>query len=135
MNLKKLFQFIILIWQFQANCMNSNLIDSSSMDTALYTYAEIEPQFGKNENSYYTFLSKESNYKTSKNRNSNSKCVYVEIIIEKNGQVKFNKIAKGVNEKLDKEAERIFNMMPNWKPGINSNKNVRFILIMPIWFD
>lgn len=62
--------------------------------------------------------------------------VYVEFVITKNGEVKYIKLAKGVDPILDKEALRVINLMPKsgWTPAILDDKPVNFKLVFPANF-
>lgn len=74
-------------------------------------------------------------YKTSKTRTATSNNVFVSIVIEKDGSVTFDKIARGVDKNHDKEAKRIAENMPNWSSGyLDNGDKVRVVMMFPIWF-
>ncbi len=60
--------------------------------------------------------------------------VYVQFIVGKNGEIRDIKILKGVNKLLDKEAIRVVEAMPNWKPGKQHGRPVSVIYNLPIHF-
>ena len=60
--------------------------------------------------------------------------VFVNFVVAQDGSVTDAKIARGVDPSLDKEALRIVNNMPKWKPGTQAGKNVRVSYSMPINF-
>lgn len=61
--------------------------------------------------------------------------VYVKFIIEKDGTVTEPKVIKGVDTSLDKEAIRVIQSMPKWKPGKQRGKTVRVSFTIPINFS
>ncbi len=60
--------------------------------------------------------------------------VSVRFIIEKDGSISNPKIAKGVDEYLDKEAIRVIMSMPKWKPGKQGGVPVRTQFTLPVKF-
>ncbi len=60
--------------------------------------------------------------------------VVVSFIIEKDGSVSEAKITKSVSPELDKEALRLINSMPKWKPGKQRGQFVRVSYTLPIEF-
>lgn len=60
--------------------------------------------------------------------------VYVEFVVETNGNITNVRVAKGVSDDLDKEAVRVIRKMPNWNPGKNNGKAVRSRCRLPINF-
>lgn len=60
--------------------------------------------------------------------------VYIQFVIEKDGSVTDVKVLRGVDASLDKEAVRVINSMPKWKPGKQRGKPVRVSYTLPINF-
>ena len=58
----------------------------------------------------------------------------VSFIVETDGTVSNANVQKGVSEELDKEALRVIESMPKWKPGMQSGKAVRVKYSIPISF-
>ena len=112
---------------------DSSLVAS---DTAIYTILPTMPSFGEDYSELQNFIVKESKYPASKTRTNTTKNVFVQVIIEKDGKVKFDKIVRGIDEKFDTEARRIAEKMPNWTIGRLSNgKPARIFMMFPIWFE
>jgi TonB family protein len=61
--------------------------------------------------------------------------VYVEFVISKSGKVRDAKIARGVDPDLNKEALRVVNTLPLWKPGRKNGKPVDVTYTVPVEFD
>ena len=51
--------------------------------------------------------------------------VFVKFVIDKDGTVTNAEIVRGVDPSLDKEALRVINSMPKWRPGKQRGKSVR----------
>ena len=60
--------------------------------------------------------------------------VVVSFIVEKDGSISNATVTRGVDPHLDKEALRIINAMPKWKPAIKGGNYVRFKTSLPINF-
>lgn len=60
--------------------------------------------------------------------------VYVEFVVEKNGEVTTVKVIRGVSKNLDLEAKRLVTMMPDWKPAESRGNPVRSKARLPITF-
>ena len=61
--------------------------------------------------------------------------VYATFIISETGKVTNAKIIRGIDEALDKEALRLINAMPDWKPGKQRGKPVSVEYTIPINFE
>ena len=61
--------------------------------------------------------------------------VYVTFVVTKDGSVANATIARGVDPSLDKEALRVVNSLPKWKPGKQRGKPVNVSYTVPINFQ
>lgn len=61
--------------------------------------------------------------------------VYIQFVIEKDGSITDVKVARSVDPSLDKEAMRVIQSMPKWKPGKQRGKAVRVSYTLPINFQ
>ena len=64
----------------------------------------------------------------------NQGVVYVAFVVEKDGSVSNVKIERGISETIDREAKRIVQNFPKWKPAENAYGKVRTIVRLPIKF-
>ncbi len=64
----------------------------------------------------------------------NQGIVYVAFVVEKDGSVSNVKIERGISETIDREAKRIVQNFPKWKPAENAYGKVRTIVRLPIKF-
>lgn len=60
--------------------------------------------------------------------------VIVKFVVNKDGSISDVKVIRGLNEVLDKEAVRVIQSMPNWKPGKQHGKTVRVRYSVPVMF-
>ena len=60
--------------------------------------------------------------------------VYIQFVINQNGEVTNAVVLRGVDPSLDKEALRVVQAMPKWKPGKQRNRPVRVSYTVPINF-
>lgn len=60
--------------------------------------------------------------------------VIVQFVIEKDGSVCDAEVVRSVHPDLDKEALRVVNLMPKWKPATLQEENVRSKFGLPIKF-
>jgi len=60
--------------------------------------------------------------------------VVVSFIVNKDGTIVNIKLEKSIHPLLDREALRVMNMMPKWKPGLENNKPCRTLFTIPVVF-
>ena len=60
--------------------------------------------------------------------------VYVTFVVGKDGSIGNAQVARGVDPSLDKEALRVVNSLPKWKPGKQRGKAVRVSYNLPVKF-
>lgn len=60
--------------------------------------------------------------------------VFVSFVVDKNGKITDAQIARGVHPALDKEALRVINSLPEWKPGTQKGEAVNVSYTVPINF-
>jgi len=58
--------------------------------------------------------------------------ISLRFVVEKNGQISNISIVRGLSEECDREAIKVVNKMPNWKPGKNGGHPVRQWCTLPI---
>jgi len=60
--------------------------------------------------------------------------VFITFVVDKDGSVTNARVARGVDPSLDKEALRVVNSLPKWKPGKQRGKPVKVSYTVPINF-
>ncbi|MFY0651113.1 MAG: energy transducer TonB [Cyclobacteriaceae bacterium] len=83
---------------------------------------------------YYKFISKSIKYPDHARRMGLEGKVFVQFIINKEGEVTEIQTIKGIGGGCDEEAERVIALSPKWKPGKQGSKRVNVRMIMPIIF-
>jgi protein TonB len=78
------------------------------------------------------FVQKNLKYPASARRMNIEGTAYVQFVIEPNGAVTEATVIKGISADCDKEALRVIQMMPKWKPGKQSGRPVRVRFVYPI---
>lgn len=80
------------------------------------------------------YLSKNIKYPTIAQENGTQGRVTVQFVVNKDGSIVDAKVLRGVDPYLDKEAIRVVNSMPKWKPGMQRGKPVRVKYTIPVMF-
>lgn len=80
------------------------------------------------------FLSKNIKYPAIAQENGTQGRVTVQFVVNRDGSIVDAKVLRGVDPYLDKEALRVVNTMPKWKPGKQRGKPVRVKYTVPVMF-
>lgn len=97
-------------------------------------FAEVEPQFPGGESEMIQFIQQNVSYPEYAREMGEQGTVYVQFVVNTDGEVQNEKILKGVSASLDKEALRVVRKMPNWNPGLQDGEPVRVRYQLPIKF-
>ena len=104
--------------------MNNDAIGNAPDE--VFTYVEQMPEFPGGEAERQKFLIKNIVYPQMEREAGISGNVYVQFIVDKDGNITDAKVVRGVSggANLDKEALRVVKMMPPWKPGKQNGRPV-----------
>lgn len=83
---------------------------------------------------FQKFLSKNIRYPNQARRMGIEGRVFVQFIVDKQGNITEIKTLKGIGAGCDEEAERVMSIVPKWKPGKQGARRVAVRMIMPISF-
>ena len=97
-----------------------------------FARVEVKPEFIGGAQEMIKFISKNVVYPSISRNTGKQGKVYVTFIIDKQGNVTNAEVIKGVDKHLDKEALRVINKMPKWKPGKQRGKAVRVKYTIPV---
>jgi len=61
--------------------------------------------------------------------------VYINFVVEKDGSISNVRVLQSVDPLLDKEALRVINNLPRWRPGLQGGEPVRVSYTVPINFS
>ncbi|MBL7884148.1 MAG: energy transducer TonB [Bacteroidia bacterium] len=101
-----------------------------------YTITEVMPEYIGGFDAMGKFLRENIKYPKKARKKDKQGIVYITFVVEKDGHISEARVLKGVADapELDKEALRVVNLMPKWKPGTQSGKKVRVQYNLPIKF-
>ena len=80
------------------------------------------------------YLNKNIKYPTIAQENGTQGRVTVQFVVNADGSIVDARVIRGVDPYLDKEALRVINSMPKWKPGMQRGKAVRVKYTVPVMF-
>ena len=100
----------------------------------IFTVVENMPQFPGGDAALLGYISKSVKYPAIAQENGIQGRVIISFVIEKDGLVADATVVRGVDSALDKEALRVVNNMPKWKPGEQRGKPVRVNYTLPVTF-
>ena len=103
-------------------------------ETPVFFIVEDMPEFPGGDAALRAFIAQSVKYPTIAQENGIQGKVYVNFVVGKDGSITNAKIARGVDPSLDKEALRVVNSLPKWKPGKQGGKPVRVSYTVPINF-
>lgn len=100
----------------------------------IFVPVEDMPKFPGGEEALYNFLGKHMKYPRIAQETGIQGIVYIQFIIDKEGNVTEVTTAKGRNVYLDKEAERVVSLLPKWSPGKQRGNAVPVGIRIPVRF-
>lgn len=100
----------------------------------IFTIVEEKPSFPGGDKALMEYLSKNIKYPTIAQEAGIKGRVTVSFVVNKDGKIVDVQVVRGVHESLDKEAVRVVQSMPAWKPGKQSGKPVRARYTLPVMF-
>ena len=101
-------------------------------DPIIFVVCEEMPKFKGN---LLKYVAEHINYPEIAKDNDIQGTVYVGFVINEKGKVTDVTILRGVDPLLDKEAIKVIENLPDWKPGKQSGKNVKVRMQVPIKFQ
>ena len=103
-------------------------------EAQVFFIVEEMPEFPGGELALRKFIANSIKYPVIAQENGIQGKVYVTFVVDKDGSISNAKIARGVDPSIDKEALRVVNNLPKWKPGKQRGKPVRVSYTVPINF-
>ena len=92
------------------------------------------PEFSGGIGAMTKYIDEHLNYPTVAREKGIQGRVLVTCVINEDGSVSDAEVKQGLDCDLDKEAIRIVQSMPKWKPGRMGGKNVRVRYVIPVVF-
>lgn len=94
-------------------------------DKIYFNIIEDPAEFPGGDRALYNFISKNVNYPVIAQENGIQGKVYVKFVVNQQGKVSDGQVLRGVDLSLDKEALRVINSLPDFKPGKQRGKPVK----------
>lgn len=112
----------------------STKVEEEEEEQQVFFIVEDMPEFPGGEMALRTYIANAIKYPVIAQENGIQGKVYVTFVVGKDGSVSNASIARGVDPSLDKEALRVVNTLPKWKPGKQRGKPVNVSYTVPINF-
>ena len=103
-------------------------------EQTIFEVVENMPDFPGGQAALMQYLAKNIKYPTIAQENGTQGRVIVQFVVNKDGSIVDAKVVRSVDPYLDKEALRVINTMPKWKPGMQRGKPVRVKFTVPVMF-
>ncbi|HOZ29596.1 MAG TPA: energy transducer TonB [Bacteroidales bacterium] len=119
---------------------NINIVQSfeveveEEVEPIAFAVVEDKPLFPGGDAALMKFIADNTKYPEIAKENGIQGRVFIQFVIDKNGNVTKVQVAKGVDPYLDEEALRVVKMLPNWTPGKQRGKPVPVTFVVPINF-
>ncbi len=103
-------------------------------EVAVVSFADQMPQFPGGTSALRHFIANTVNYPVLARENGVQGKVFVQFVVNTDGSIADAFVVRSADKALEKEALRVINNMPKWKPGIQNGKPVRVRFTVPINF-
>ena len=113
---------------------NYQQVEEEEEEAPVFYIVEEMPEFPGGELALRQFLANAIKYPAIAQENGIQGKVYVNFVVGKDGRVTDAQVIRSVDPSLDKEALRVINNLPTWKPGKQRGQPVRVAFTVPINF-
>jgi len=103
-------------------------------ETKVYDVVEQMPSFKGGESALMNYLKNAIHYPAIAEENGIQGRVVCTFVVERDGSITDDKVARSVDPSLDKEATRVIKSMPKWIPGKQNGSSVRVKFTLPVTF-
>lgn len=100
----------------------------------IFTVVEQQPEFAGGYDALAAYLRENMQYPKVARKMGIEGTVHVSFLVSKTGSISEVKVLRGIMAECDKEAIRVVERMPNWKPGRQNGHPVHVRLVMPLKF-
>ena len=100
----------------------------------IFVVVEVQPEFPGGNTAMMKFLSDNIKYPVIAQENGIQGRVITNFVVERDGSITDVQVVRGVDPSLDKEAVRVIQSMPRWKPGQQRGSAVRVRFTLPVVF-
>ena len=110
------------------------VVEEPEKEEEIFQVVENQPEFPGGVGELMKYLQKNIKYPTICQEQGIQGRVIVQFVVNSDGSIVDAQVIKPVNPHLDKEAVRVVNAMPKWKPGEQRGKKVRVRFTLPVTF-
>ncbi|MDR0421766.1 MAG: TonB family protein [Proteiniphilum sp.] len=100
----------------------------------IFVVVEEQPEFPGGNTALMKFLSDNIKYPVIAQENGIQGRVICNFVVERDGSITDVQVLRGVDPSLDREATRVIQQMPHWKPGKQRGSAVRVRYTLPVVF-
>ena len=113
---------------------NAAPVEEEPEEQTIFEVVENMPDYPGGQAALMQYLAKNIKYPTIAQENGTQGRVIVQFVVNRDGSIVDAKVVRSVDPYLDKEALRVINTMPKWKPGMQRGKPVRVKFTVPVMF-
>ena len=110
------------------------VVEEPEKEEEIFQVVENQPEFPGGVGELMKYLQKNIKYPAICQEQGIQGRVIVQFVVNSDGSIVDAQVIKPVNPHLDKEAVRVVNAMPKWKPGEQRGKKVRVRFTLPVTF-
>ena len=112
------------------------LYDGTGSDSELICWGlEEMPEYPGGLKAMFNFIGENIKYPKQAIEDSIHGKVFINFVVEKDGQLSNIRVLRGIGGGCDKEAIRVVKLMPNWISGKQRGKSVRVSYVLPLKFE
>jgi protein TonB len=100
----------------------------------VFTIVEQQPEFPGGMGAFYQFVQSKLKYPSQARRMGIEGKVFVQFVVDKQGNITEVQAVKGIGAGCDEEAVRVIKGSPKWAAGKQRGKSVKVRMILPITF-
>lgn len=125
-----------LLKRHSYNQINDTLspLEEEIVEQPIFNVIDQMPEFPRGIDKLLQFINDNMQYPTEAHKKGIQGRVVVQFIVDENGFIIEPNIVRSVEPSLDKEALRIIEMLPKWKPGTLKGKAVKVKYTVPVAF-
>ena len=132
---KIIFLFAVVFVSLGVQAQSVEECDTVVVKEAVYSDVDVQPEFPGGMAAMMKYMRENIKYPSAALAEKAQGKAFVRFIVEKSGAVSNAEIIRSSgNIDLDKEALRVINNMPNWRPGMQLGEPVRVFFVLPVTF-
>lgn len=115
--------------------VNTEVSEETVEEDEIFVFVEENPEYPGGEEALYKYLGDNLQYPDLARDNGITGVVVIKFVVEKDGRITRATILRDIGGGCGKEALRVVNGMPKWKPGKQSGRTVRSEFMLPVQFE